>query len=106
MAEIYSRIKKPSDILVTVKMSPFNGHHLGNIEWEVIFFIKESGHRITLKKEECFRQDEDTYLCPVATGVFEDGVLRGTLHPRFPSSYFSDGYKDEYIEFNPNIILY
>lgn len=75
MAELYNRVKKPSDILVTVKMSPYNGHHLGGIDWEVVFFTKNDGYSATIKKEESFRQDDDTYLCPISTAQFEDGVL-------------------------------
>ena len=107
MAEIYQRVKRGNDLLVNLYMKPKDDIHLKDVLWDVEFFTKENGYRLTIKKVNAFMVDEDNYLCPVPTDMFEAGILNATLKTKRASDYFEDGYQDEIVDFQVDkIILY
>lgn len=107
MAEIYKRVKRGSDLLVNVMVTPIGGYHLADMLWDIEFYTDKKGYHLRLNKADTFKVDEDNYLCPVTTNEFNEGILWATINTRVPSEYFKDGYQDEPVDFQVDkIFLY
>ena len=94
----YTRTKIGNDLLVQITMSSSEGHTLERVDWECDFFTN-GAHIISIPKKKAHKIDENTYLCPLSTTSFEEGVLHGALKAQIPNAYFEDGYKTEISEF-------
>lgn len=106
MAEIYKRVKRPTDLLINLSIDPIGELHFKDVLWDAEFFTSKDGYRLHIAKNDAFIVDDDNYLCPVETGMLEAGILQCELHTRIVSDYFEDGYQDEIVIFKvDNIIL-
>lgn len=99
MAEIYKRVKRGSDLLVNVKVTPIGDYHFDDMLWDIEFYTDKKGYHLHLNKSDAFIVDEDNYQCPVTTNEFNEGVLWATINTRVPSEYFKDGFQDESVDF-------
>lgn len=95
MATLTGNSVRGTKFKINLNMTPIDGYHLGNTEWEVMVFVGDGHKSVTLKKDACKMVDEDNYLVPVDSAILGAGTYYITLTVCIPDADFKDGIRIE-----------
>ena len=86
---------KDTRFKVNINMTPIDGYHLGNTEWEVKVFVGDGYKNMTLRKSDCIKVDDKNYIIPIDSAILGAGTYYVTLKVEIPDSDFKDGIRVE-----------
>ena len=86
---------KGTEFKVNVNMTPIDGYHLADVEWEALVFAKTSYKTLTIPKKDAIMVDEDNYIICVDSNICGAGTYYVTLTAFIPDTDFADGYRTE-----------
>ena len=86
--------KYPSDHKISVKVEPMNGVHLAQCDFTCNLYVDER-KILTVPKEQCRKEDDDTYILTFNTKDIGRGEVKLSLNIHIPNDAdFDKGYKE------------
>lgn len=81
---------------INVHMEPMDNYHLEDVEWEAEVFAEGGfGKRITVKKKQARKVDEDNYIIAVDSEIGGAGEYSLILTAYFPDADCPNGIRVE-----------
>lgn len=105
MANLGTNSVQGTKCISNLYLKPISGHHLSDLDWEVLIFTGSGFKSYIVKKEDCKKVDEDNYYIPVDSGILGSGIYWGTVTLRIPDGNFADGIRIERLTGKLDIII-
>ena len=80
---------------VNLNMSPIEGIHLADVDWEVKVFTERGLKSSIVTKAEATCVDKDNYIIPIDSSICGAGRYYVTLTARIPDTDFPDRTRTE-----------
>lgn len=82
-------------VKLNVSMTPLDNHHMENIEWEAMVFVKGNNRQQVIKKEKAKRVDADNYIIVVDSSIVGSGEYYITFTAYIPDADVEGGVRIE-----------
>lgn len=86
---------KGTKFKLNIGMTPVDGYHMEDIEWECLVFTENGLKSLTVSKSEAIMVDSDNYIIRIDSSVCGAGRYYETLTAYIPDEDFDDGIRTE-----------
>lgn len=86
---------KGTKFKLNINMSPIDGYHLADVEWNALIFTEQGLKSLAVDKKEAIYIDDDNYVVCVDTSLVGAGEYYVTLTAYIPDTDFDDGIRPE-----------
>lgn len=86
---------KGTKFKVNLNMTPIDGVHLADVDWDVRVFTDSGSKSQSVKKDEATKIDDDNYIIPIDSAICGSGTYFLTLSINIPDTHFADNIRTE-----------
>lgn len=86
---------KDTEFKININMTPIDGYHMADIDWECLVFTERAYKKIIVKKSDAIRVDDDNYKITIDSALIGAGEYYVTLTAYIPDADFPDGLRTE-----------
>lgn len=83
-----------TELKINVHAEPIDGMHMGEYDFECVFFVYKNRH-LVVRKDEMTKVDEDNYIAKVDSAKVGVGNLLMKFVAEIPDSDMNDGLRKE-----------